>query len=117
VIHRTPNCPLEIDDLHARLDKTYPSIRNLTFKLKNVSTKRVTGYTLRLYVKGGDVIYGAGFTIDPGDSRDEKMDSTRYSYLCEGIRKDNLIVDEVNFSDGSTWRLPKPRNTTVKAKK
>ena len=116
VIHRTPRCPLEIDDLQARLDKTYPSIRNLAFKLKNVSAKRVTGYTLRLYAKGGDVIYGAGYTIEPGDSRDEKMDSTRYSYLCEGIRKDNLIVDEVNFADGSAWRLPKPRNTAAKVR-
>jgi hypothetical protein len=114
VIHITPKCPLEIDDLHARLDKTYPSIRNLTFKLKNVSDKQVRGYTLRLYIKGGDVIYGAGYTIDPGDSRDEKMDSTRYSYFCEGIRKDNLIVDEVNFADGSEWKLPKPRKTTAK---
>jgi len=114
LIHKTPNCPLEIDDLHARLDKTYPSIRNLTFKLKNVSDKQVRGYTLRLYIKGGDVIYGAGYTIDPGDSRDEKMDSTRYSYFCEGIRKDNLIVDEVNFADGSEWKLPKPRSTGAK---
>ena len=52
VIHRTPNCPIEIGDLQAHLDKTYPSIRNLTFKLKNVTAKQVTGYTLRLYVKG-----------------------------------------------------------------
>ena len=116
VIHRTANCPLEVLDLHAHLDKTYPSIRNLTFKLKNVSDKQVKGYSLRLYINGGDVIYGAGYTIDPGDSRDEKMDSTRYSYLCEGIRKDNLVVDEVNFADGSRWRLPKPRHTTARAK-
>jgi hypothetical protein len=117
LIHRTPNCPIKITDLHAYLDKTYPSIRNLTFKLKNDSAKQITGYTLRLYIKGGDVIYGAGNRIEPGASRDEKMDSTRYSYLCEGIRKDNLIVDEVDFSDGSAWRLPRAKKPATASTK
>jgi hypothetical protein len=78
-VHRTPTCPLEFVDLHATLDKQFPSTRNLTFKLRNRSTKKVTGYTLRLYTKGGDQTYSTSNEIQPGSSRDEKMDSTRYN--------------------------------------
>ncbi|MGA2051262.1 MAG: hypothetical protein ABSG96_26530 [Terracidiphilus sp.] len=53
VIHDNPTCPLEISDLHALLDKQYPSLRNLTFKITNRSKKKVRAYTLRLYANGG----------------------------------------------------------------
>ena len=66
IIHNSPSGPLEILDLNATLNKDYPSIRNLTFKLRNRSSKKVTGYTLRLYTKGGDQIYGTPHDIEPG---------------------------------------------------
>jgi len=106
VIHNSPKCPIEITELHAKLNKDYPSLRNLTFKLLNRSKKTVKSYTLRLYVNGGDEIYGAPGEIKPGESRDDKMDSSRYVYFCDGISKDNLIVDDVEFTDGTEWDRP-----------
>jgi hypothetical protein len=105
VIHNNPTCPLEITDLHAFLDKQYPSLRNLTFKITNRSRKRVRVYTLRLYSNGGEIIYGTPADLEPGASRADKMDSSRYVYFCDGVTKDNLIVDEVDFANGSEWHL------------
>ncbi|MGB6743074.1 MAG: hypothetical protein WBE38_05390 [Terracidiphilus sp.] len=107
IIHNNPDCPLEITDLHASLDRTYPSLRNLMFKLKNRSRKKVVAYTLRLYVRGGDTIYGTHGEIDPGGSRDEKMQSSRYVYFCDGVTNDNLIVDDATFADGTDWHRPR----------
>jgi hypothetical protein len=113
IIRNSPDCPLEIVDLHASLDRKFPSLRNLTFKLRNRSKKEVISYTLRLYSDGGSVIYGSPGDIKPGGSRDDKMDSSRYVYFCDGITKDNLIVDDVQFADGSQWRRPSQRKSAT----
>jgi len=111
-IHNSKDCPLEIANLHALVNKDYHSIRNLTFVLQNHTDKKVKGYTLRLYARGGDQIYSAPYEIEPGSERAEKMDSTRYSSLCEGIVQDNLIVDDVQFSDGTSWDRHSPRRNS-----
>lgn len=101
--------PLEIFDLHVSLDKQYPSLRNLTLKLRNRSSKNVSAFDLRLYSDGGSVPYGAGCDMEPGSSREEKMSSARYSYFCEGVKKDKFVVDSVRFADGSEWERPKAK--------
>jgi hypothetical protein len=98
--------PLEILDLRASIDRKYPSIRRLTFKLRNRSSKKVSGFDLRLFSDGGSVQYGSGCDMEPGASRDEKMDSSRYVYFCNGIKKDKFVVDSVQFADGSEWQRP-----------
>jgi hypothetical protein len=110
-IQRSPTCPIEFSDLHAYLDKQYSTLLHITFKLRNRSRKKVTWYTLRLYTDRGAQTSTAPNEIDVGTSRDEKMESSRYTYFCAGARQENLIVDEVNFADGSQWRLPGLKNS------
>jgi hypothetical protein len=110
-IQVTSTSPLEIIELHAFLDKQYHSLRNLTFKLRNRTNKRVIAFTVSVCSGGGCSEYSAGHEIQPGSSREEKTDSSRYVYFCDGVTKDKITVESVAFADGSEWRRPK-RNTS-----
>jgi hypothetical protein len=114
-IRDAPASPLEILDLHALLNDKYHSLRDLTFKLRNRSDKKVRGFTLGLYSDGGSTEYSAGHPIEPGASREEKMSSSRYLYFCDGVNKDELVVVSVWFADGSEWQRPKPKTKASNA--
>jgi hypothetical protein len=109
-----PTSPLEILDLHAFLNKESLTVRDVTFKLRNRSSKTVTAFNLRL---GGEQ-YGAGCEMQPGSFRDEKMTSPRYGYFfCEGVKREKLMVDSVSFADGSGWEPHKKKGSEKDALK
>jgi hypothetical protein len=112
--------PLEIIDLQAFIDEKYRSLLNLKFKLRNLSSKRIKGYTVLLYRGDGSTSFSSGCALEPGDSVDvTKMNSSRYVYYCEGVSKDNMIVESVRFSDGSEWthsQRSKRRSRTTSAR-
>jgi hypothetical protein len=102
-IQDTPGSPLEITDVHAFLDKEELSLLNVTYKLRNRTAKKVTGFIVSFYEKGGSADESAPAAIDPGASIEKKQSLSRYVYFCDGVTKQKFIVVSVDFADGSQW--------------
>ena len=99
-----PTSPMEILDVHAFINKESLTDLDITFKLRNRSSKTVTSFGWR----ATNQQYGTGCLIEPGSSVDQKMTSSRYDYyFCNGVKTDKLFVDGVSFSDGSEWEPTK----------
>lgn len=96
-----PSSPLDIVDVHASLNKETLTDRDVTFKLKNRSSKTVKAFGWRHNFEQ----YGTGCCeIEAGSSLDQKISSFRYDhYVCGGVKRDKLLVDSVFFVDGSSW--------------
>lgn len=109
-LQRTPNSPLEVLDLHVFIDRKYLSLRNVKFKLRNHTSKKVIAFDITLYadVKGSTEL-SMGQNIDPGGVFEVTTTSSRYVYFCEGVNKAKLVVDSVSFADGSEWHRLAPR--------
>ena len=103
-VERTPDSPLEVLDLHVFIDRTDPSNRNVEFKLRNHTAKKVTAFVINFYSNaGGSTGLSKGENIDPGGVLKESTSLSRYLYFCDGVNKDKLVVDTVIFADGSEW--------------
>jgi len=83
----------------------------LTFAVKNTSNKLVHSYACRHYspVRGGNGAYGSHPPggLPPGQSRQDSIAKHDYVDMT-------LIIDFVQFADGTTWFSNAP-GTTVKA--
>ncbi len=102
-IENTRDAPLEIFEVHAFLDKKYLSLLDVSFKLKNQTTKKVTGFTLRFFTETGSVEYSTGAAMDPGADFEGKEHLSRYLYFCDGVAKHKFVVTSVSFADGTEW--------------
>jgi hypothetical protein len=100
-IASAPSSSLEIVDVHASLNKETLKDLDVTFKLRNRSSKTVKAFGWRHDYEQ----YGTGCCeIEPGSSLDQKISSHRYDhFVCGGVKKDKLLVDSVLFVDGSRW--------------
>jgi hypothetical protein len=108
-IQRTANSPLEVLDLHVFIDREYLSIRNVKFKVRNRTAKKVTAFDITSSSNtGGSTSLVRGQNIDPGYAFEVTMTSSRYVYFCEGVNKAKLVLDSVSFADGSEWHRIKP---------
>ena len=100
--------PLEVVDLHVFIDRTYPSLRNVKFGLRNRTTKMVKAFVITLGHEGGSSTLSTGQDIEPDGVFIATMTSSRYLYFCDGVNTDKLFVERVIFADGSEWLGPVP---------
>jgi hypothetical protein len=107
-VENNPKCPLEIREVHVFMDKQHPSLRDVKFALRNKTSRKVKGFTVRLYDKGGSVIYAAGADMKSNEQHSDKMNTSAYVYFCDGIQKQRFVVDSVYFADGSEWQRKRP---------
>jgi hypothetical protein len=108
-VERTPDSPLEVLDLRVFIDKGEPSIRDVKFKLRNRTVKKVTAFVINIYSNAdGSTGLSMGQNIDPGGVLEVNTSSSRYVYFCDGVNKDRVVVDSVSFADGSEWHSRKP---------
>lgn len=99
-----PTSPLEIVDVHATLNKENLTDREVTFKLRNRSSKTVRNFGWRSNYESYATGCETGCNILPGSSFEQKISSPRYDYyVCAGVKKEKLLVDLVFFNDGSSW--------------
>jgi hypothetical protein len=98
--------PLEVVDLHVFIDRTYPSLRNVKFGLRNRTTKMVKAFVITLGDEGGSSTLSTGQDIEPDGVFIATMTSSRYLYFCDGVNTDKLFVERVIFADGSEWLGP-----------
>ena len=108
-IENAPNAPLEIFEVHAFLDKKYFSLLNVSFKLRNQTSKKVSAFTVRFYAGAGSAEYSTGTAMDPGAAVEGKEHLSRYLYFCDGVTKHKFMVTSVSFADGTEWNRTKRR--------
>jgi hypothetical protein len=119
VLRVPPDSPLKVVDLHVFTDSKNVMSRKVGFRLRNVTGKRVTGYTYRISdsTDDGDITSTTGDRkdwIEPwAESREfDEVGGTGY-YWCEGQGEVQTIIEIQNvwFEDGSEWAAPKAHDT------
>lgn len=101
-VQNNPASPVEITDVHAYMNREYPSLRDVTFKLRNKTSRKVRAVFVSI---GG----GEGGPIEPkGQLIVEHADFSAYVDFCEGMTKEKMFVEDVYFADDSKWELKPP---------
>jgi len=105
-VRNSPSSPLEITNLHAYMDRKFPSIRNVRFKLHNRTSKKVVGLRAEItMINGrGAIDFGGPFEIEAKGEMALEQSASAYGDFCRGIDKQALFVEEVDFADGSKWK-------------
>lgn len=107
-VRNNPSSPVEITDVHADMDRRYPSNRNLRFGLRNLTSKKIVGVGVKITETtngpGEEDIQGP-FGIEPNGRTSVQEGSTGYGDFCDGIPKSAMVVVRVDFADGSRWEL------------
>jgi hypothetical protein len=98
-------CPLEIVDLSVKIDPQNLSSRIVRFHFRNKSNKTVTGISFSLFNENGSTGIGMPMKIVPGEKAALPKDLSypAFRYCCLGEEKNRLLIDSINFEDGTTW--------------
>jgi hypothetical protein len=105
----TPDCPLEVVDLHVFDDSKNPAARDLYFRLHNKTDMTVTryGYEITDEHGGGSISFGTGEALAPnGISREFHENDVVYQYWCEGEARIRVKIDHAALADGTEWNAP-----------
>jgi len=103
-----PLSPIEISDVHVHMDRQFPSLRNVEFKLRNRTLKKVVGLTLRIGDDEGATVMAGPYTIKAKGYLALEESVPAYADFCNGIRRHAMVVEDVSFADGSKWQFKEP---------
>lgn len=109
-VQNSPSSPIEIADVHAYMDRQYPSQRNLHFKLRNKTSKKVIALSVRIGDKSGAAYFSGPYQIAPKRYLALEESISAYGDFCDGIWKNAMDIEEVDFDDGSKWELKQSGN-------
>lgn len=110
-VRNSPSSPVEITEVHVYMDRQDASSRNMTFKLHNKTSKKVVALDMGIISddKSGAVFFGGGtYQIEPKGYLAGEQDFSAYSDFCDGIWKQTMAIDAVDFADGSRWQDKRP---------
>ena len=107
-IPNPPSSPIEITDVHVYMDRQFPSLRNIKFKLRNKSSKKVVVLDIRTGNKTGASEMAGPYQIKPTGYITLEQSVTAYGDFCDGPFKDAMVVKRVSFADGSEWQFKEP---------
>jgi hypothetical protein len=109
-IRNSFSSPIEITDLHAYMDRKFPSLRNIKFTLRNKTTKKVVAISVRIGIEGleGFTEMDGPYEIKPNGSLTLEQDDSAYGDFCAGVWKREIVVREAEFADGSKWKFKEP---------
>lgn len=110
-VRNSPSSPIEITDLHVYMDRQFPSVRNVRFKLRNRTSKKVTWLSMKISMINngpGEVDTMGPYQIEPKGQIAEEQTVTAYGDFCQGISKHAMIIDGAHFADGSKWEFKEP---------
>ena len=103
-----PSTPIEIIDVHVFMDRQFPSLRNLKFKLRNKTSKKVIALSMRIGDSSGFEDRGGPYEIEPKGEIPIEEGATAYGDFCSGALKNSMVIMDVSFSDGSKWTFKEP---------
>lgn len=103
----SPSSPVEIADVHAYMNREYPAHRDLTFKIRNRTSKKITALVVEFHVKNapGEESLGEGPIEPKGQITEQDAGFSAYDDFCEGTFKQIMFIEHVYFADGSKWEL------------
>jgi hypothetical protein len=104
-IPNRPSSPIEITDVHVHMDRQFPSIRNIEFKLRNKTSKKVVALSLRIGDEAGAVTMAGPYEIRAKGYLALEESVSAYSDFCDGIRKHAMVIEDVSFADDSKWEF------------
>jgi hypothetical protein len=109
-IRNSPTSPIEIIDLHAYMNRRFPSLRNVKFTLRNKTSKEVVALSLRIDIEGqqGFSEREGSYRIKPKGFLTLEEDTSAYVDFCAGVWKREIVVRDVTFADGSKWEFKEP---------
>ncbi len=97
--------PIEIAEIHAYMDRQYPSLLNVKFRLHNKTEKTVSGLAWTISVNGEVGIIEQGpFEIAPHADIDQQESVSVRVDLCDVAdpqEVNSIRVEDVYFADGS----------------
>jgi hypothetical protein len=108
----SPDCPLEVVELHVIDDPKNSAARDIQFRLHNKTNKPVTsyGYKISDEHEEGSITFGTGAqkdAIEPnGTSHEFHEGDVVYQYWCEGEPRIRIKIRYVVFADGAEWSAP-----------
>ncbi len=115
-IRNSPSSPIEITDVHVYMDRKYPSLRNVKFKLRNKTAKKVTWLSAGITIVGlpGGHYWSGPYDIKPKGYLAHEDSVSAYGDFCDGIWKQVMEINEVHFADGSKWEFKQSDEQTDK---
>ena len=97
--------PIEITDVHVRMNRQYPSLRDINFKLRNRTSRKVVGFTLRIGDDEGATVMAGPYTIKAKGYLALEESVSAYADFCDGIRRHAMVIEDEDFADGSKWQF------------
>lgn len=107
-----PGSPIQVVDLHVSIDKENMLSRQIRFRLRNLTHKRITGYGFAITEtdERGSIIVGTGDKknwIEPGGISPEFLEQYVVgTYWCEGSPQIVIEIQNAWFEDGTNWEAP-----------
>jgi hypothetical protein len=93
------------------MDSQFPSLRNISFKLRNLTPKKITWLSIKISMitnGPGEVDMQGPYQIEPKGEITEEQSVAAYGDFCGGISKHTILVNGVHFAGGSKWELKEP---------
>jgi hypothetical protein len=110
-LHLSPDCPLEIVELHVIDDPGNSAARDIQFRLHNKTNKPVIsyGYEISDEHEEGSISFSTGAqkdAIEPnGTSHEFNESDVVYQYWCEGEPRIRIKIEHVAFADGQESKI------------
>jgi hypothetical protein len=107
-IPNPPSSPLKITDVHVHMDRQFPSLRDVKFMLRNKTSKKVVGLSIRIGDESGASDMSGPYDISAKGFLALEEDFSAYADFCDGVRKQRIVIQDVSFADGSEWEFEEP---------
>jgi hypothetical protein len=110
-VRNSPSSPIAITDVHVYMDRQFPSLRNIRFKLRNLTPKKITWLSIKISMISngpGEVDMQGPYQIEPKRQISEEQSVNAYGDFCQGISKHAILVNGVHFAGGSKWEFEEP---------
>jgi hypothetical protein len=104
-IRNSPLSPIEITDVHVYMERQFPSLRNVHFKLRNKTSKKVIALSARIGDESGSHDFSGPYRIAPKGYLSLNQDFSAYGDFCSGVRQHPMVIMDVHFADGSKWEF------------
>lgn len=104
-VRNNSSSPVEITDVHAYMNRQYPRLRRMSFKLRNKTSRKIAALTVWTHNEtvAGEHFLGEGPIAPKGELIEKDSDFSGYGDFCEGRYRETMLIEEVNFADGSKW--------------